>query len=429
MKEKELKRDKKTGRVIFTPEMKKDYTILFPMMAPIHFSILQRVFTHYGYKTELLTDTSPEIAQTGLKFIQNDMCYPAILSCGQMIHALMTGKYDLHKVALMITQTGGGCRASNYIMLLRKGLKRAGMDYIPVISLNLSGLEPNPGLKITLPMIRRAVAAVIYGDMLMCLKNQAEPYEVHKGETEKKVQQWIESLSDEMLHKDGYKIKVVERNLTKIAKDFDSIERDGKRRVKVGIVGEIYVKYAALGNNNLERFLREQDCEVNLPGMLNFVLFKIDNRIDDCKLYGGHRLKKFVCEKLFDYCTKIQNLFCDAIKNNSSFQVPAKYSHVKELCNGINGYGNKMGEGWLLTGEMLELAESGYENIVCTQPFGCLPNHISGKGMIRRVVETFPKANIVAVDYDAGAPKVNQENRIKLMLSIAKENLEKGEGK
>ena len=425
MKEKELKRDKKTGRVIFTPDMKKDYTILFPMMAPIHFSILQRVFTHYGYKTELLTDTSPEIAQTGLKFIQNDMCYPAILSCGQMIHALLTGKYDLHKVALMITQTGGGCRASNYIMLLRKGLKRAGMDYIPVISLNLSGLEPNPGLKITLPMIRRAVAAVIYGDMLMCLKNQAEPYEVNKGETEKKVQEWIDRLADQMLHKDGYKIKVVERNLAKIAKDFDGIPKDGKKRVKVGIVGEIYVKYAALGNNNLELFLREQDCEVNLPGMLNFVLFKIDNRIDDCKLYGGHHLKKFVCEKLFDYCTKIQNLFCDAIKNNSHFQVPARYSHVKELCKGINGYGNKMGEGWLLTGEMLELAESGYENIVCTQPFGCLPNHISGKGMIRRVVETFPRANIVAVDYDAGAPKVNQEHRIKLMLSIAKENLER----
>ena len=422
----ELKRDE-TGRVLFTKEMKKEYTILFPMMAPIHFALIQKVFDHYGYKSELLTDTSPEIAQTGLKYIQNDMCYPAILSCGQLIHALQSGKHDLHKVALMITQTGGGCRASNYIMLLRKGLKRAGMDYIPVISLNLSGLEPNPGFHISLPMIRRAVSAVIYGDMLMCLKNQSEPYEIQKGESQRKVESWIKRLSKEILEGKGYKSKYLKENLNKIAQDFNQIQRDGKRRVKVGIVGEIYVKYAALGNNNLELFLREQDCEVNLPGLLNFFLFKVDNRIDDCKLYGGHHLKKFVCQKLFDYCSKIQDAFCKAIEENSDFQVPTKYRHVKELVKGINGYGNKMGEGWLLTGEMLELAESGYENIVCTQPFGCLPNHISGKGMIRRVVEIFPKANIVAVDYDAGAPKVNQENRIKLMLSIARENLEKEE--
>ena len=421
---KEIRRDK-SGRVIFDRWMKEEYTILFPMMAPIHFSLLQRVFDHYGFHTRLLTDTSPEIAQTGLKYIQNDMCYPAILSCGQMIHALQNGDYDLRKVALMITQTGGGCRASNYIMLLRKGLKRAGMGDIPVISLNLSGLEPNPGLHISLPMIRRCLAAVLYGDMLMCLKNQSEPYEVRKGEAEGKVRSWIDRLSAEMLHGEGYKMKYVKQNLSEIVKDFASIEQDGRRRVKVGIVGEIYVKYAALGNNNLELFLRSQDCEVNLPGMLNFFLFKVDNRIDDCKLYGGHHLKKFVCQKLFDYCSKIQDAFSEAIAQNSRFQVPTKYSHVKELVKGINGYGNKMGEGWLLTGEMLELAESGYENIVCTQPFGCLPNHISGKGMIRRVIEAFPKANIVAVDYDAGAPKVNQENRIKLMLSIARENLEK----
>lgn len=428
MSQDNLKRAK-NGRVLFTKKMKKDYTILFPMMAPIHFRILQRVFNYYGYKAELLTDTSPDIAQTGLKYIQNDMCYPAILSCGQLIHAVLegkeSGKYDVHKVALMITQTGGGCRASNYISLLRKGLKRAGLEFVPVISLNISGLEKNPGLKITLTMIRKALAAVIYGDMLMCLKNQAEPYEINKGETEKKVIEWTDKLADELLNSGGYKLKIVKTNLEKIARDFDTIKRDNKKRVKVGIVGEIYVKYAALGNNNLEQFLREQDCEVNLPGMLNFVLFKIDNRIDDCKLYGGHKLKQFVVQKLFDYCTKIQNIFSDAIRENSHFQVPSSYQHVRELVKGINGYGNKMGEGWLLTGEMLELAESGYPNIVCTQPFGCLPNHISGKGMIRRVREAFPKANIVAVDYDPGAPKVNQENRIKLMLSIGKENLEK----
>lgn len=423
MKNDKLKRDK-TGRIIFTKKMKKEYTLLFPMMAPIHFAMLQKVFNHYGYHAELLTDTSPEIAQTGLKYIQNDMCYPAILSCGQMIHALQSGKYDLHHVALMITQTGGGCRASNYIKLLRKGLERAGLGFVPTISVNMSGLEPNPGMKITLPLIRRAVAAVIYGDLLMCLKNQVEPYEVDKGEAEKLTDRWIASLSEQMLHRDGYKMKVVKRNLAEITKEFAAIKKDGKKRLKVGIVGEIYVKYAALGNNNLEKFLRSEDCEVNLPGMMNFILFKIDNRIIDCDLYGGHRLKRFACKILFDYCTKIQNMFNDAIKNNSDLEVPSTYQYVKDLTQGVNGMGNRMGEGWLLTGEMLELADTGYENIVCTQPFGCLPNHISGKGMIRKVREKMPNANIVAVDYDAGAPKVNQENRIKLMLSIGKEKLE-----
>ena len=423
MKNDKLKRDK-TGRIIFTKKMKKEYTLLFPMMAPIHFAMLQKVFNHYGYHAELLTDTSPEIAQTGLKYIQNDMCYPAILSCGQMIHALQSGKYDLHHVALMITQTGGGCRASNYIKLLRKGLERAGLGFVPTISVNMSGLEPNPGMKITLPLIRRAVAAVIYGDLLMCLKNQVEPYEVDKGKAVKLTDSWIASLSEQMLHRDGYKMTVVKRNLAEITKEFSAIKKDGKKRLKVGIVGEIYVKYAALGNNNLEKFLRSEDCEVNLPGMMNFILFKIDNRIIDCDLYGGHRLKRLACKILFDYCTKIQNMFNDAIKNNSDLEVPSTYQYVKDLTQGVNGMGNRMGEGWLLTGEMLELADTGYENIVCTQPFGCLPNHISGKGMIRKVREKMPNANIVAVDYDAGAPKVNQENRIKLMLSIGKEKLE-----
>ncbi len=415
----------KNGRIIFTKKMKKTHTLLFPMMAPIHFTILQEVLAHYGYHAELLTDTSPEIAQTGLKYIQNDMCYPAILSCGQMIHALQTGKYDLDKVCVLITQTGGGCRASNYISLLRKGLKHAGLEKVPAVSLNMSGLEPNPGLTITLGLIRRLLAAVICGDMLMVLKNQVEPYEVNKGEAERLVKTWQDKLCDQLLNSNAYKTKVLEQNLNQISDDFAKIKQDGVKRVKVGIVGEIYVKYASLGNNNLEKFLRDQDCEVNLPGMMNFILFKIDNRIEDCKLYGGHKLKLWVCKKLYDYATSIQIAFNEAIARNKCFEVPSPYTKVKEYDKDINGYGNKMGEGWLLTGEMLELANTGYENIVCTQPFGCLPNHISGKGMIRRIREVCPQANIVAVDYDAGAPKVNQENRIKLMLSLAKENLDK----
>ncbi len=415
----------KNGRIRFTKKRKKSYTILFPRRAPIHFNILQRVINHYGYKAELLTDNSPEIAQTGLKYIQNDRCYPAILSLGQRIHALESGKYDLDHVAVRISQTGGGCRASNYISLLRKGLKRAGLEKVPAISLNLSGLEPNPGITISLGLIRRRLAGVIYGDLLMVLKNQVEPYEVNKGEAANRVKKWQDRLCEQLLGRSGYSFKDRKKNRNSISDDFASIKKDGKKRVKVGIVGEIYVKYAALGNNGLEAFLREQDCEVNLPGRRNFILFKIDNRIEDIKLYGGHFAKKIVCKWLFDYATKIQNALSAAISRHDCFEVPTPYSKVKEYDKGINGYGNKMGEGWLLTGERLELCKTGYPNIVCTQPFGCLPNHISGKGRLRRIREECPDSNIVAVDYDAGAPKVNQENRIKLMLSLAKENLEK----
>ncbi len=417
----------KNGRIRFTKKRKKTYTILFPRMAPIHFSILQRVFKHYGYNAELLTDSSPEIAQTGLKYIQNDRCYPAILSLGQRIHALQSGKYDLDNTAVRISQTGGGCRASNYISLLRKGLKRAGLEKVPALSINLSGLEPNPGIQISLGLIRRLLAGVIYGDLLRVLKNQVEPYEVRKGETFSLVKTWQDRLCRQLLGHSGYSFKDREKNRNAISDDFAKIKQDGKKRVKVGIVGEIYVKYAALGNNNLEKFLREQDCEVNLPGRMNFILFKVDNRIEDIKLYGGHKLKGRVCKRLFDYASKIQLAFNASIGRHECFSVPTPYEKVKELDKGINGYGNKRGEGWLLTGERLELCHSGYPNIVCTQPFGCLPNHISGKGRLRKIREVCPNSNIVAVDYDAGAPKVNQENRIKLMLSLAKENLEKEE--
>lgn len=421
-----LKYDKKTGRLLFTKQMRKDYTILFPMMAPIHFEILGKVFKKLGYNCELLETNGPEIAQTGLKYVHNDTCYPAILSIGQLINAVQSGRYDVNKVALMITQTGGGCRASNYIHLLRKGLKKAGLEQIPVISLNLSGMEKNPGFKLTVGMIRRAVAGVIYGDSLMCLRNQCRPYEINDGDTDRLVKKWQDEIVSMLNQSKGYKLKEIKENLIKIADDFHSLEVDrSEKKVKVGVVGEIYVKYAALGNNNLEKFLEEENCEVNLPGILGFVLFKIDNRLEDIKLYGGSKIKRKVCQILMDYCLKVEDALVTSISRYDEFVAPSRYYHTKSLVDGVIGYGTKMGEGWLLTAEMLELVESGYHNIVCTQPFGCLPNHIAGKGMIRKIVETNPKANIVAVDYDAGAPKVNQENRIKLMLSIARENLEK----
>lgn len=412
-----------TGRLLFTKEMKSEYTILLPMMLPIHFKLIKNILDHYGYKTDLLDTTGPEIAQEGLKYVHNDTCYPAILVIGQFIHALKSGKYDVNKTALMITQTGGGCRASNYIFLLRKALKKAGFEQVPVISLNLSGLEKNSGFKFTLPMIKKAISALIYGDILMNLSNQVTPYEVHKGDGNKLIDKWTQVLTEQLNSGKGCGLREFKRNLNAISDDFAAIKTYKTPKVKVGVVGEIYVKYSSLGNNGLEDFLKSQDCEVCVPGILGFMFFKIDNRLEDIKLYGGSKVKAYIVRLFLDYMTKVERIMVKAVEKNRCFTAPSTYRHTKSLVNGIIGYGNKMGEGWFLTAEMMELIKSGYENIVCAQPFGCLPNHICGKGMIRSLKEIDDRANIVAIDYDPGAPKVNQENRIKLMLSMAKERL------
>ena len=419
----QLKYDE-NGRLLFTKEMKNEgYKILVPSMAPIQFGIIKNVFIHAGYDAELLDTAGPEIAQTGLKYVHNDTCYPALLVIGQLIHALQSGKYDVNKTALMITQTGGGCRASNYIFLLRKALKKAGLEQIPVISLSM-GMEKNPGFKLTIPLIRRFLAGLVYGDVLMLLSNQTKPYEINKGESMRLVDEWTKRLTAEFARGDSYRPREIEKHLDKICEDFSKIELNKTPKVKVGVVGEIYVKYARLGNNDLERFLAEQDCEVNLPGIMGFALFKVDNRLEDIKLYGGSKLKFQFCTILFNYLEKLEAMMIKYTKKYG-FTPPGQYKHIKELVKPVIGYGSKMGEGWLLTAEMLELAESGYENIVCTQPFGCLPNHINGKGAIRKIKEVNPKANIVTIDYDPGAPKVNHENRIKLMLAVGREELEK----
>ena len=420
----ELKYDKKTGRLMFTKQMKREgYKVLMPNMAPIHVRILANVFRSFGYNCELLETTGPEIAQTGLKYVHNDTCYPALLVIGQFIHALQSGKYDVHKTALMMTQTGGGCRASNYIHLLRKALKKAGFAFVPVISLSF-GMEKNSGFSLTLPLIRRFAGGMVYGDQLMLLSNQTKPYEVNKGETMALVESWSDRISKMLIDGKGYSMEEVDETLHKLTKDFSKIKLNRVPKVKVGVVGEIYVKYSKMANNGLEDFLAEQDCEVCLPGLMGFACFKVDNRIEDYKMFGGNRIKYEFCKRLLDYLTGLEKVMIEAAER-FHFVPPHRYAHTKELVKGVIGYGSKMGEGWLLTAEMLELAENGYENIVCTQPFGCLPNHINGKGAIRRIKEVMPNANIVTIDYDPGAPKVNQENRIKLMLAVGKEELKK----
>ncbi len=406
----------KDGRLLFTKEMKKEYTILCPMMAPIHFQLIVNVLNNCGYHIELLTNDGPNVVQEGLKYVHNDTCYPALLVIGQFIDALHSGKYDLDRTALIITQTGGGCRASNYIHLLRKAL-------VPVVSLNMSGLESNPGFTLTLPMLRKFIAGLVYGDALMQLDNQTKAYETVPGESGRMVKKWTDALTEQFNHGQGLSLKQLKENLHKIVHDFAQIETERRPKIKVGIVGEIYVKYSALGNNHLEDFLAEQDCEVNVPGILNFGLFKVDNRLEDIKLYGGNKAKYVVVKALMDYLLKMQDILIRAVKTEPRFLAPEPYAHTKSLVKNVIGYGNKMGEGWLLTAEMLELVEQGYENIVCTQPFGCLPNHICGKGMIHRIKAVDERSNIVPIDYDPSATRVNQENRIKLMLAVAREKL------
>lgn len=415
---------KPTDRVFFTKEMKKTHTILMPMMLPIHFSMLRNLLSDEGYNVELLTNVGPEVVETGLKYVHNDTCYPALLVIGQMISAIESGKYDVNNVSLIITQTGGGCRASNYIHLLRKALKKAGYPQIPVISFNLSGLEGNSGFKITFSLLRKLLAGVVYGDLLMLLNNQVKPYEVKKGSSEHLVNKWIIKLCDQFKSGHGYKMEELKLNLSDIVDDFNKIRIEKTDKIKVGVVGEIYIKYSSLGNNNLEDFLASYDCEVMIPGLLSFLLFKVDNRLEDCKLYGGNIIKERFVMMLIKYFTNLETQLINAVKKYNKFLPPTPYQESKKLVKGIIGYGNKMGEGWLLTAEMMELVEEGYENIVCTQPFGCLPNHICGKGMIRKIRETYPNANIVTIDYDPGATKVNQENRIKLMLAMAREKEE-----
>lgn len=407
------------SRVEFTREMKKEYTILTPNMAPIHFELIKNVLESFGYKIELLRTTGREIVDEGLKYVHNDTCYPALLSIGQLMHALHSGKYDLHKVALIMTQTGGGCRASNYIHLLRKALHKDGLDFIPVISLNISGLESNSGFKVTLPLLRRGIAALTYGDLLMLLKNQAKPYEAEPGASDALVQQWILKLTRLFEQNKAFTQREVHAYFDEIARSFAEIPRQQRQKTKVGVVGEIYVKYSPLANNDLEEFLFQQGCEVMTPGIVGFMIFKVDNRLQDIELYGGSAAKKQLCTALKWYFTKFEADLIAAVKKYPQFTPPAPYSHLKALAGDVIGHGCKMGEGWLLTAEMMELVESGYENVVCTQPFGCLPNHIVGKGMIRKVKNVYPEANIVPIDYDPSATQVNQENRIKLMLSVA----------
>ena len=409
-------------RVEFTREMRDTYTVLVPDMLPVHFALLKNVFRLHGYRMEVLKNEGADVVNAGLKYVHNDTCYPALLCIGQFIDALESGRYDVHKTALLLTQTGGGCRASNYIHLLRKALEKAGLGFVPVISLNPSGLEKNSGFQFTPSLLIEALYSIFYGDVLMLLKNQAEPYEVQPGATKAVLDRWVEILTEQFGRHAWLPVVRFRRNLRGIARDFEAIERTKEEKIKVGIVGEIYVKYSSMGNNHLEQFLLGQGCEVDVPGLMGFLSYCVEVRIDDINLYGGSRFARWALRRAMDVVTHFERVIAKAIRKNSGYRPAEPFRVAKSHLNGLIGLGCKMGEGWLLPAEMIELIESGVTNIVCVQPFGCLPNHIVGKGPIHALRERYPLANIVPIDYDPSATRVNQENRLKLMLAVAREN-------
>lgn len=404
----------------FTKEMKKDYTIVVPTMLPIHFGIIKKVLAQYGYHIDFYEGDTKDMVTEGLKNVHNDLCYPAIIVIGQLMAALKSGKYNPDQTALMITQTGGGCRASNYIHLLRKALKNSGYEQVPVISLNMSGLEKHPGFKLTLPLLHKCVLAMFYGDLIMWISNQCKPYEKVKGTTQAVIDYWIEELANKA-HTLAF--SNTKKMYKKILESFEAVPRKKEQKVKVGIVGEIYVKYAPMGNNHLEDFLLAEGTEVVMSGVADFMMYCFTNKTVDKMLYQHKGIGTVVSKIGYKTLHHMQAQMIEAIKQYSSFRPPTDFNQVKQLAKDFMGLGIKMGEGWLLTAEILELLESGVNNVVCAQPFGCLPNHIVGKGMMRKIKQMYPDANIVAIDYDPSSAKVNQENRIKLMLATGMDRL------
>ena len=393
---------------------KEHYTIIAPDMLPIHFGILSSVLEHYGYHISIVSPSGREVKDEGLRAIHNDACYPAMIVAGQFAKELKSGKYDLNKTAVIMSQTGGGCRASNYISLLRKGLGKE-FPTVPVLSINLSGLEKEQSLPFTIPLIRRMLNGITYGDMIMTLYDQALPY--HDKEA---VEAAKARCIDEMRALAGKrKFLHLDENLRFIMDQFKDLTPAKQRKPKVAIVGEIYVKYSPYANNNLAEFLRGQDVEVVYPSFTEFILYCIYNILNDYKLYGMNALTARAARIIYKHFIR-KSRKMNKYLTDSSFDPFEDFEYVIAEGEKIISTGVKMGEGWLIPAEMLAYAESGTVNIVCVQPFGCLPNHIVGKGMVRPLKRLCPEINIVPLDFDASSSQVNQENRLKLMLANLK---------
>lgn len=406
------------GRLLFTEAMRREYTILVPQMAPYHFEFFVSALNSEGFNAELLRTTDYDLIKEGMKYAHNDVCIPAMLVIGQFIDAIKRGGYDIHKVALIITQTGGGCRASNYIALLRKALKKAEYDFVPVISLNAGGLEKNPGFRMKPRLFHKLHDAMLFGDLIMSLTTQVRPYERNEGDTEALRATINRELEDYFNHSSIFSWHRSKKRSRDILKRFSEIETTGEKKPKVGIVGEIYVKYSPLGNNHLEATLEKEGVETVTPPLYDFFLYSFDATAHDIKRYGGSALKRAVYRGLVGYI-EIRRQKIRKMMRAYGFEAPIPFKQLKGLVDNFLDVGTHTGEGWLLTAEMIDLIHHGAPNIVCTQPFGCLPNHIAGKGMIKKLKSHYPSSNIVAIDYDTSASRINQVNRINLMVSNA----------
>ncbi len=410
-------------KIQFTEKMRKEYTILCPQMSPIHFDLFGPAMSACGYHFEVLSNDNRHSVDVGLKYVNNDACYPSLLVVGQIMQALLSGKYDLKKTAIIITQTGGGCRATNYIGFIRRALKKADMEYIPVISLNLAGIETNPGFKINTQLLMRAAYAVTIGDIFMRCVYHMRPYEKVKGSVNELHDKWKKEAIAFVCKKHPT-YSQFSKLCKQIIKDFDNIEMDETmKKPKVGIVGEILVKFSPAGNNHLVELLESEGAEAVVPDLLNFMLYCFYNQIYKNEHFNTGKKGAFLSSLGIKALELLRNPASKAFKKSKHFTPPTHIEELVEYAKPIVSIGNQTGEGWFLTGEMIELIKSGTNNIVCTQPFGCLPNHVVGKGVIKEIRRRHPKSNIVAIDYDPGASEVNQLNRIKLMLSTAHKNL------
>ena len=410
------------SRVYFTKEMKKNYTILCPQMSPIHFDLIEPAVRSCGYNLEVLQNSDRTAIDTGLKYVNNDACYPSLIVVGQIMDALLSGKYDLEHTAVIMSQTGGGCRASNYIGFIRRALERAGMPQIPVISLNANGMETNPGFKITLPLLTKAMQAVVYGDLFMRVLYATRPYEAKAGSANALHEKW-KAICIKSLQKRSLSMAEFNRNIRGIIHDFDELPRRDVQKPRVGIVGEILVKFSPLANNHVVELLEAEGAEAVMPDLLDFLLYCFYNSNFKADNLGGKRSTAHLCNMGISLLEYFRRTCRRELERSTHFLPPARIQDLASMAKHYVSLGNQTGEGWFLTGEMLELIHSGTTNIICTQPFGCLPNHIVGKGVIKGLRASHPEANIIAVDYDPGASEVNQLNRIKLMLSTAQKNL------
>ena len=427
---KEKRQEKRTivpanfNRVVFTEEMRDSYTILCPQMSPIHFELLEPAFQAAGYHLVVLDNDNRDSVDVGLKYVNNDACYPSLLVVGQFMKALLSGEYDLNKTALIITQTGGGCRATNYIGFIRRALEKAGMAQIPVVSLNLSKLEANPGMTYTPALAIRAVQAIVYGDIFMRTVYRMRPYEKVPGSVNAMHEKWKRICNNDL--KRAPSMTRFNHIIKDMIRDFDNIPiYEDKVIPRVGIVGEILVKFLPQANNHLVELLEREGAEAVMPDMLDFFLYCFYNSNFKADNLGGKRSTAHLCNMGISLLEYFRRTCRRELERSTHFLPPARIQDLASMAKHYVSLGNQTGEGWFLTGEMLELIHSGTTNIICTQPFGCLPNHIVGKGVIKGLRASHPEANIIAVDYDPGASEVNQLNRIKLMLSTANKNLAK----